>query len=232
MHVLIFEDNQIEHDHLVELLNNYGVKSGLSITIETTCNPEHVLEHHLEYDLLFLDIEVHEHSGIELGMKIRSNNKDCIIVLCSSFSKYLVDGYKVQAQRYMLKPIDVLVFETEMDSLLKNVLKDNKSFFDPKISNHKIFYKDIHYIEFINRKSIIYLNNHEIYETIYPLKYWLEQVESLDFVQCHRSFVINMNYIASYKKDIQLTSNTILPISRHYKEPFITTYHQFLHGCM
>lgn len=59
----------------------------------------------LEYDLIFLDIELGDYNGIEIASKIRTYNRSSIIIITSSFKKYLIDGYKIEAKRYLIKPI-------------------------------------------------------------------------------------------------------------------------------
>ena len=98
-------------------------------------------------------------------------------------------------------------------------------FFDNKISHTKIFFKDILYIEFFDRKTIIHFLNGNTKETSYSLKHWIELLKNNTFSQNHKAFIVNLDYIADFKNnEVELINKETLPLSRHFKNIFMDNY--------
>lgn len=97
--------------------------------------------------------------------------------------------------------------------------------FDKKICDSKIYIKDILYIEFIDRKSMIHKLNGEIIMTNCTLKYWYDKLNIYSFAYPYKAFLVNLKYVnALYKKDIEMTNGEMIPLSRHYKKEFEAKY--------
>ena len=74
-------------------------------------------------DLLFLDMEINEENGIDIGLELQELKHDCRIIITTSYSKYAIDGYKIHADRYFIKPINQLEFNLEMEAIIKKYIK-------------------------------------------------------------------------------------------------------------
>lgn len=180
--ILICEDIERDKLHLHQLLDSFLLANKISYKIDCIENFDVGSNLFLEYDLIFLDIELGDYNGIEIASKIRTYNRSSIIIITSSFKKYLIDGYKIEAKRYLIKPIDEKIFNVEMQSVLSTSFKQQYGFFDKKISQYKIHYKDMLYIEFLNRHTIIHFVNNIEKKTTYPLKHGLKNylIKGLD----------------------------------------------------
>lgn len=66
-------------------------------------------------------MEIHNEKGIDLGLELNKINHNCRIVITTSYSKYAIDGYKIHADRYFIKPINQLEFNLEMRAVIKNI---------------------------------------------------------------------------------------------------------------
>lgn len=108
--ILICEDIERDKLHLHQLLDSFLQSNKISYKIDYLENFDVGSNLFLEYDLIFLDIELGDYNGIEIASKIRTYNRSSIIIITSSFKKYLIDGYKIEAKRYLIKPIDEKVF--------------------------------------------------------------------------------------------------------------------------
>ena len=97
--------------------------------------------------------------------------------------------------------IDEKVFNIEMQSVLSTSFKQQYGFFDKKISQYKIHYKDMLYIEFLNRHTIIHFVNNIEKKTTYPLKYWIEELSNKGFGQPYKSFLVNLDYVSGFSSD-------------------------------
>jgi len=178
-------------------------------------------------DLVFLDINMPEISGLSLA---RSINKNIKIIFTTAYREYAVEGFDLQAVDYLLKPISLerllqavnkylnenvqvaLVPETEADE------DKSDSFFvrsDRKMV--KIAYADILYIESLADYIKIYLDNRNVVtrETISSIEAKLPKHE---FVRVHRSFIVALKAIDSFTSEYVEIGKKQIPISRSYKD--------------
>lgn len=126
--ILICEDIERDKLHLHKLLNSFLQSNNILYEIDYLENFDVGSNLFLEYDLIFLDIELGDYNGIEIASKIRTYNRSSIIIITSSFKKYLIDGYKIEAKRYLIKPIDEKIFNVEMQSVLSTSFKQQYGF--------------------------------------------------------------------------------------------------------
>lgn len=154
MNILIFENNDDDFNHLTSCIKNYFTKEKIDYHIHRCNNKEELLKTIQQYNLLFLDIELDEDNGIDLGMELKKSNHDCRIMITTNYAKYAIDGYKINADRYFIKPINQQEFNIEIDFVINKYNKDNIYFFDKNICNYKIYVKDIIYIEILYLISV------------------------------------------------------------------------------
>lgn len=230
MKILIYEDNREDLENLVNCINNFFSSTEVVYSIETTIDSGFVINNHLNYDLMFFDVEVHGENGIEVATEVRKRNRDISIIFVTSYSKYLYDGYKAQAIRYFEKPIQQENFDLEFNNVVANYLDEYNGFMDNIISSKKIYFKSILYIEFINRKTEIHFVSGEISKTNYSLKSWFSKLDNDSFAQPYKSLIVNLKHISGFtKSEVLLDNEETLPISRLFKQEFELKYTESLH---
>jgi DNA-binding LytR/AlgR family response regulator len=233
MNILIYDDDLVDIKNLKDCLENFSDKMNIRFNITVCADTNQLFDIVNQYDLLFLDIELNDENGINIGLKLREMHILCRIIIITNFSKYAIDGYKIEADRYFLKPINQTEFDIEMASIINRYYKSHLGFIDSKIKEGKIYLKDILYIEFINRKTDIHFINGSVINTSYSLKEWKEKLNYSFFSQPYKSFIVNLDYISGFKKnDIILINNELIPISRHYKNEFKNQYESNLHDTL
>ena len=230
INVLIYDDNQKDIEHLSKCLYKFFEKKELQYQINICEGREDLLQKIKQSDLLFLDMEINGESGIDLGLELQNMNHDCRIIITTNYSKYAIDGYKIHADRYFIKPINQAEFDLEMDAVIKRFIKHTIGFYDKNISDHKIYIKDILYIEFTNRKSIIHKLDGKNVVTTCTLKYWYDKLNEYGFAYPYKAFLVNLEYISAFNKnEIILVNGETIPLSRHYKKEFDQKYNDYLH---
>ena len=219
MKIAIFENNREDIDTLLDLLKMLQKQVEIHFEILVLLNYEMLIKFIEDIDLLFLDVELNGVNGIDVGRIIRSKDHDCKIIIVSAYQKYLIDGYKIRAERYFMKPINEKEFLLEMKIVLNEYVYREYGFVDEKISREKIIVHKIMYIEFEYRNTVLYCEGNKRYESRYPLKYWIEKFSDYDFVQCYKSIIVNCRYIQKIERvDILLSNGNKIPVSRHYKK--------------
>jgi len=178
-------------------------------------------------DLLFLDIEMPDVSGIELAHKV---TKPPYIIFITAYSRYAVEGFNLNAIDYLLKPYS---FERFYESVkrakqaidLRTTMLDlpkDKSYIILKseYQNIKVILDDIIYIEAMDKYVKVYVDDKKIL-SLMSLKSILELLPKDDFMRIHKSFVVSKNKISSFNRQHVYIETKSLPIGRSYVTDFL-----------
>lgn len=162
--------------------------------------------------IAFLDVEMQPYDGIELGRKLKEINRDIIIVYVSAYLEFAIDGYQVNAFRYLLK--------RDLDRSIAACLEDvwaelsSQKVFKVKVSGEikTILYRDIYYFESDLRKVHIWGDSRNtcilsFYEKLPRLT---AQLESSGFLRISRSYLVNMSHIQQIKNYHVLLNNGVI----------------------
>ncbi len=230
MKILIYEDNETDLFKIKSCISNFFNEKKLKYEIDICPNSDYLFSKIEDYDLLFLDINLGNENGIDIGLQLRKKNIDCRIIITSNHPEYVYDGYKIAADRYFLKPIRQNEFNIEMETVVKQYLLGNMGIKDERISKRKIYFKEILYIDYYDRKTRLHLMNGNIINCTYSLKFWQDLLKDQPFGQSHKAFLVNFNYISGYNnKEITLINDESIPLSRHHKKIFEQSYLEILH---
>ena len=225
MKVLIYDDSLEDIQILKNLLNSYAKLNSIEFEINICPSKQYLLNNINQYDLLFLDIELNEENGIDIGLEINKIIHSCRIIITSSYGIYAIQGYKVHADAYFLKPLNPIEFNIELEELISWITKKYDGFFEETISNTKILYNSIIYIDVYDRKTRIHFTNGKILATSLTMKDWDNRLQTDTFFKIHKSFVINLTYISGFSnQDVYMSNGDTLPISRNCKTAFKKRY--------
>ena len=229
MRILIVENDKSDLDEILNLFDNFQGHQDFKIDISVETNIDTLIEIHDKFDIVFLDIELNDINGIELARKIRQENKDIRIVFISNYNRYLRDGYKARADLYLLKPVSQVQFNKEMREVAWDYIYSNQGIFNPKIHPSKIYFKNILYIEILQRKSIIHLIDNKVVSCYYTLKKWMSLIDDAPFAQPHRSFYINLSHIKKYRiNEIIMEDNITISVTDVYRKKFQAEYFRYI----
>jgi len=188
------------------------------------------------YDLIFLDIEFakHEINGVEVGRKIRDNYNNFMvaIVYMSRVKDYALELFDIQPFNFLVKPMKY----EKVDEVVRKYLKVSGMWsetFTYKIG-HDIFkaqIKDIVYLESRNKKLKLHLLSgraDEFYGSIKEM--YQEQLQRLDFLFIHTSYIVNYDYITALKFNQVFIKDAAapLPISKHRANEVRQRYYEIM----
>lgn len=230
MKILIYDDNKNDVENLINCIQSFLHLKKISAEIYVCKNTTQLLEKAELSDLVFLDIEIGNENGIEIGLKLKQLINKPRIIITSLFSKYLIDGYKIHADRYFIKPIKQEEFNLEMENIIQNYFEQHIGITDLNICKEKILLKDIVYVEFKDRKTLLHFLSGTTLTTPYSLKHWANILYDYSFGQPHKSFIINFKHISAFtKQDVVMINGYLIPLSRHFKNEFNKQYMESLH---
>lgn len=182
-----------------------------------------------EVDLMFLDIQMPDISGLELtGNLVRKP----VLIFTTAYSEYALQGFRADALDYLLKPVDYpdfvravnkaidLIQTKRQNSLL---VKSNKDFLFIK-SEYKIIrinFDDILYIQGMSEYVRIFSVSAKPVMSLISMKSLEAQLPDNRFMRVHKSFIVNLQKINTIERnEIIYENGTVIPVSAQYKERF------------
>jgi DNA-binding LytR/AlgR family response regulator len=180
-------------------------------------------------DLLFLDIQMPEMTGLDL-LKTLKNRP--LVILTSAYSHYAVEGFALEVTDYLLKPItferfgQAVVRASELLRLRRAapatapVPVPAKDYLlvkaDQKI--HKVHFNDILYIEGLKEYVSLYTTQHQRLITLEALKNLEEMLPCPPFVRCHKSYIVSLSKVSAIVDNHLEINKKPIPIGPSYRE--------------
>lgn len=175
-------------------------------------------------DLLFLDIQMPELSGTEFAKILPKKTK---IVFTTAFSQYAIEGYKVNAIDYLLKPISYEDFLFSVNKALE--MKESEASEHEQLNDRTIFIKsdyklvrikldDILYVEGLKDYVRIYLSDGKRIMSLMNLKRLESYLPYPEFMRTHRSYIVHMSEITIIDRFRIVFGDNYIPISDSYKD--------------
>ena len=191
-----------------------------------------------EIDLLFLDIELvpGRPDGMELARKIRerSTTVQPVIIFVTGYERYVFDAFDVGAFQYLLKPVDeekfAQVFARAVEQIKAGRVQPQLSHaltLQSAGTSRTVPLDSIYYIESSNHKVELHLKDGEFacYAKIGDLELELQD----QFFRIHKSYLVNLSYVAGYSKtEVTLTNGERLLLSKYKYQDFVKAYLHFL----
>lgn len=172
-------------------------------------------------DLLFLDIQMPEITGIELASSIDTFRTK--VIFTTAFDSYALDGFRVDAIDYLLKPIsytDFLRSAKKAQRILDNTGEStsNGSLVVKSDSRlMRISYNDILYLESLRDYVSITLENGTEIKTLSTLKGLESTISCPPFYRVHRSFIVNLSKVKILERNCIVFGKKLLPVSEAYR---------------
>jgi two-component system, LytTR family, response regulator len=172
-------------------------------------------------DLLFLDINMPDVSGLELAQKLEHKP---MIIFTTAYKEFAMEGFELSAVDYLLKPITIDRFTKavnkaiELLKLKKTTVKedDDAIFVRSEYSLVKIPLSSIEYIESVQDYLKIHQANTRPVMTLMTLKSIIDKLPPEKFRRIHRSYVVPLNKVTSMGQKKLFIGQTELPISDTY----------------
>ncbi len=178
---------------------------------------EELLESNLEgIDIFFLDIKMLKLTGMDVAKIIRETNDTSEIIFITSIVDYIQEGYKVRAYRYLLKPIDFGDLNESILSCISDIIKKRENFMliENKGITNKILINSIMYIE-VRKKVLTIHTKNDIYYTKNSMDKIELELEKYNFFRCHKSYLINLEYIQFICKNAVVINDEDIPVSKY-----------------
>lgn len=220
--IAIVEDDVDDRQYLQILLQRYSIENQTSFVLDEYENGDSLLKAEaIDYDIIFMDIELGEINGIQAAAEIRQRDKKVLIVFTTRLMKYAIQGYSVQATDYILKPLQYEKLKLEMDALCRMIKSKKKFIIIPtKKGLKKYTISQIYYVEVLGHH--LYIHSKEGKEEVSgTLKKMEAELQMYDFVKCNKCYLVNLEYVNGISEDMINVDGNMLKMSRREKRNFI-----------
>ena len=215
--IAICDDSDVDRRSIGGMVRRWAEEAGCSVRVDGFPSAESFLfeyDRNKCYDILLLDVEMRELSGIELAKRVRAQRGRAEIVFITSHFEFIGEGYEVDALHYLVKPVaEQKLFEV-LDRAAARLAVEPPSVvvsFDGgtvKLPEADILYVEAfaHYIE-IHTSS----GSYKIKESITAFESKLSE----DFFRAHRSYIVNLRAVERISRTgVRLTGGAEIPLSR------------------
>ena len=221
INIAICDDEQKSLDTIEEKL--YKASEKLNIKIETYIYNDGnkvldlIYNEKEDFDILFLDIDMPNISGLEVARKLREKKTDVILIFISAHEQYVFDSIEYNPFRYIRKSrIDkelLLALRAAYSRIAE--MQDYYIAVKTEESEVRVKHSDIMYFETIARKVGIHLNNGEVLIVRKTIKELNEELNDEHLIRIHSGCVANVKYIDKFSNyDITLDNGEKLIVSR------------------
>ena len=196
---------------------------------QSAVEARHIIEEET-IDAVFVDINMPDLNGMDF---VRSLSAPPMVVFTTAYSEYAIEGFKVNAIDYLLKPFGLDDFKRAANKVkeqydlrntatVSSVDEDDALFLKTEYKVVRINIGDIRYVEGMSEYLRIYLDNQpKPLIVLLSMKKLEERLPSHTFMRIHRSYIINLRKIQEVNKNrVIMDADTYLPIGDMYKETF------------
>lgn len=170
-----------------------------------------------DFDILFLDIDMPDISGLEIARKLREKSSDIILIFISAHEQYVFESIEYNPFRYIRKSRikkEVLLALKAAYARLEE-MKDSYIVVKTEESEVRVKHSDIMYFETTARKVGIHLNDGEVFIVRKTIRGLSEELNDEHFIKVHSGCVVNARYIHKFSnRDITLDNGEQLIVSR------------------
>ncbi len=193
-----------------------------------------------EVQLVFMDIQMPDLSGMELARVLdgKKNSDHTRIIFATAYHQFAIEGYKVEALDYLLKPYsyeEFLSAATKGFSYFEKLNQTDSSaqkktesttpdyiFLKVEYQLVKVMLKDISYVEaYKDYVKVHLISKPNPLLSLTSLKSMEELLPSDQFMRVHRSFIVALDHIESVSKNTINIGNQSITVGDNYKEPFL-----------
>ena len=200
------------------------------------CNSTAAAKPYLEKaDALLLDINMPDLSGMDF---IKSLPNPPAVIFTTAYSEYAVEGFRVNAVDYLLKPFSFKEFDASCEKLRKHL--EMQAALSAQTADSILHFKADYRTVNVEVRKIVYVEGWSEYIKIhladteapvivlYSLKHLIEQLPDGQFMRIHRSYIIALGHIAEASRtSVRLDNGTTLPVGEIYRPAFV----EYLRKC-
>lgn len=233
INIAVCDDEKCMSEKIEKLAEDFFRKKNTDISVAEYSSGEELLKSNERIDILFLDIGMRGMDGIETARRLRARRFTGFLIFITVLKEMVFQSFEVQPFDYLVKPVQEEHFEKTMERLFLS-MQDRLSpekvnlLVQKGCESNIISFQDIICCEIMDRKVYLYLTSGEVTS-------YYDRIESLEkkldgrFFRCHRSYLINLNHLKSYRNNTAyMADGKEIPVSRLRSKEFSKVILQYM----
>ena len=230
LRIAVVEDDKTYAAQLKEYLVRYGTEKNQKISVALLPDGEDIVtDYSAEFDIILMDVEMTFMDGMTTAERIREKDNEVVIIFITNMPQYAIQGYKVDALDYVLKPISYFAFSQRIDRALTRVKKKEATYITvaQKGGKKKLNVDKICYVE-VRDHDLIY---HSIKGDIVTKSSMKEAEDTLGgtkFFRCNRCYLVNLEYVEDFRGNDVTVASDVIQVSRARKKAFMDALNDYM----
>ena len=227
--IAICDDCDNDRAEMMKYCKKYGEEKNYKFILQKYKRGEDLLVD-LNADILLLDIKMEGLNGIEIKNILQHQKRKIGILFLSNFLEAIPEAFGRQVYGFLKKPVEYEQFRKKMDFMIEDILEQNQYVYCETINGStKIAVSEINYIKADGKYTKIFLADRNDY--VFSKKSigeWKTELVVYGFSSCHRSYLVNYNYVERIMENVKLCGNISIPMSRRMEKAFQEGYKNYL----
>lgn len=218
--IAIVDDDEKEVQDLAGCVEHYFHAKGEEHIIHRFYDGVEFIRSRELYNIVFLDIRLGEMDGMDAARFLRIVNKDAQLIFVTHMAQFAIRGYEVDAMDFIIKPIDQFSIDRVLEKAIKRINDSTNVTLALKTSDGivSISTNSIYFVEVYDH-DLIYHTDQGDYKVRGRLGEVRQKLDERHFIQCNRSYLVNMRHIRRVCSDYVEVNNVRVQISKsHQKE--------------
>ncbi len=219
LNIAVCDDDIQATGRMERMIQEIAKQNFVDIDIDVFWSGENLVDAVVEgicYDIIYLDIEMDKEDGISAAKRIRTYDKNVLIIYVTSHENYMKESFEVRPFQFLVKPVSGKQMETCFKAAYEDINSGDFYFrYNFQRINYKVPIRDILYFKSNKRKVFIVTEkeNSELYGKLNEIEGSLKS-SKVSFLRVHQSFLVNYNHIKGLAYNLVIMDNgKHIPIS-------------------
>lgn len=227
--IAIVEDDAGYRAQFQSYLRRFGKENGVTFKItEFTDGAEIAEDYGRNFDIILMDIEMHFMNGMKAAQEIRAVDSDVTIIFITNMPQYAIEGYKVAALDYILKPVSYFAFAESVRRAIRSRRKQGEFIIvSVRGKGQRLFADRIRYVDVLNHDLCYHTLDGDI--TVRDtMRHAIEQLPEDQFFQCNKAYLINLAFVDGINGNDVVLGEDALQISRSKRKALLDALNNYL----
>ena len=221
------DDESHVHETVTKSIEDYQKDRKCRIELVHFYSAGELLESGENIPILLLDIDMPQTDGIEAAYRLREQGRECRIIMLTSKRERFKDAFKIGAYRFVTKPVDTDELWEALDDARDTLLGYAQAELRFGRTVCMVRQYQIDYLQACGDYVKVYVGE-KVCESTKSLKNWKEELDGRLFIDCHKSYIINLRRIRKVGKDmIFLENGEEIPIARRRRHDVMQAFMAF-----
>ncbi len=230
MRIAIIDDISLECESLKKRLEIQLSRLSLAADIRVYESGEMFLAdaQRERFDLIFLDIYLNNENGISIAERLRGFDADCLVVFTTTSPDHALDGFRVRALHYLVKPYSDEALTALFDEIIKRLPRPERYI---EVNGKRVRFRAIMFAEHYQHQIFISLADDSKLVTRQTFRDFTAALTDDRFFLCGRGVLVNLEYVEDFNgSDFVLKNGTRIPVSRDLAKSARQAFGDFLFG--